>query len=141
MNITDIYRYTCQLRQQYDDHNWGRLTRRDDIFLGVVRGYLHALANHLYNLTQPPLILPSEISNLKSKIQWIPVTDQLPDDGLTVLLHSPEASDPVYPGFRELGLWRWISGELVFEGVSHWAHFPDPPSPTSPTSPTRPTNS
>lgn len=66
----------------------------------------------------------------KARDGWIDVTDRLPDDDITVLVHAPEASEPVWPAFydAEQGGWVWIDGSYVAVEVKAWMEFPAPPT-------------
>ena len=52
-----------------------------------------------------------------------------PDADRTVLLHTPESDEPVWPGFWDGEDWRYLDAELVNADVTHWTDFPDPPEP------------
>ena len=61
-------------------------------------------------------------------IAWIPSSDELPDEGITVLLFSPDAAEPVWPGyFDEVSahgyIWRTAMSDEI-TGVTHWAEMP-----------------
>lgn len=66
----------------------------------------------------------------KTSVEWVSVLDRLPDDAITVLVHSPTASEPVWLAYfdAEQLLWRWVSGEVVEELVAHWMELPEPPT-------------
>jgi hypothetical protein len=64
-------------------------------------------------------------------INWIPTTDELPDEGVIVLLFTEGDGEPVWPGyFDELSahgyIWRDANGGQV-ENVTHWADMPAGP--------------
>jgi hypothetical protein len=65
-------------------------------------------------------------ANIVGLLGWIPVERELPDDEETVLLYSPEASEPVWPGFRDGDVWRWADATEA-HGVTHWAPMPAGP--------------
>lgn len=67
-------------------------------------------------------------------IQWISVTEQLPDADTTVLVHAPGADDPVWLGFYDGVFWFAVTGaaygdqdEIAAE-VSAWATMPAGPA-------------
>jgi hypothetical protein len=63
--------------------------------------------------------------------RWIPCGQQLPDDGLLVLIAiEPDVSygDPVWFAFREGDKWVYESGMPVVRDVSHWMELPAPPA-------------
>ena len=57
-------------------------------------------------------------------IQWCAVGDELPDEGLTVLIEV-EADDGVSIGFLDAGDWRYASSDLVSSRVLAWAELPE----------------
>ena len=59
-------------------------------------------------------------------IEWIPVDEQMPDDGMTVLI-AFELADP-WLGWHEDGQWRQVDSAPV-DGVTHWAVPPEGPAP------------
>lgn len=59
-------------------------------------------------------------------MQWISVEERLPDDGLTVLVAVPGASEPVWLGYYE-DRWYWENAEYVRENVTHWMPLPELP--------------
>jgi hypothetical protein len=58
---------------------------------------------------------------------WIPVSQALPDDDQTVLVHMDDGE--VWTGFLDAEVWRFVSGDQIDGEVLHWAHFPAPPEP------------
>jgi hypothetical protein len=61
-------------------------------------------------------------------INWIPTTDELPDEGITVLLFNEGDGDPVWPGYLDEVsahgyIWRDATGGQL-ENVTHWAEMP-----------------
>lgn len=56
---------------------------------------------------------------------WMPVEKDLPDDDLTVLLALEDGE--VWTGFRDAGVWRYMSADLIEGIVTHWMEFPEPP--------------
>ena len=74
---------------------------------------------------------PKQMNNwvIVEPIEWH-AADQPPDDGITVMLfsESPEASEPVWPGYfeRDAGLFGgffWADGSVA-EGVVRWSEMP-----------------
>lgn len=59
-------------------------------------------------------------------ITWIPIGEKLPDDDSTVLLFHPDASEPVWPGYRDGRRWKTAEGMIVVP--THWAAMPGGPS-------------
>ncbi len=51
----------------------------------------------------------------------------MPDDDLDVILHLEDGS--VWTGFRDAGVWRFVSGDRITGDVLHWMPFPEPPEP------------
>ena len=65
---------------------------------------------------------------MNATIHWIPVTEALPDDELSVLLALSDGE--VEPGFHEAGEWFFLSAGSAEEGhvrLTHWAHYPASP--------------
>jgi hypothetical protein len=60
-------------------------------------------------------------------IYWLPVTRELPDDGITVPVHTPKDDEPVFLGFLDGEIWRNVNAEQI--EVTHWADLPEPPTP------------
>jgi hypothetical protein len=73
-------------------------------------------------------------------IRWIRTLDELPDEGVTVLLFGDMEGEPVWLGYLdeveefpcdcgkciEVGrtdIWRTVDGAEI-EGVTHWAEMP-----------------
>lgn len=57
---------------------------------------------------------------------WHNAKLSLPDDETTVLVCMEDGE--VWTGFRDAGVWRYVSAELVETTVTHWAEFPEPPT-------------
>jgi len=62
----------------------------------------------------------------KEQITWIPVVKQLPDDDTTVLLYHPDASEPVWPGYRDGRRWKTAEGLIIVP--TRWAEMPEGPA-------------
>lgn len=62
---------------------------------------------------------------METKITWIPVEKELPDDDINVLFTDGEN---VWSGSRDAGVWMidYAIGSSVC-GVTHWAHLPEVP--------------
>ena len=58
---------------------------------------------------------------------WIACADEMPDDEISVFVHAPGSSDPVFPAFREGGCWFDLTGWPVRTPVTDWRQYPDPP--------------
>jgi hypothetical protein len=58
---------------------------------------------------------------------WFDASQMLPDDEEMVMLFNPLSNDPVWPGYRDAGIWRDIDGITHLHPVTHWAYFPAPP--------------
>jgi hypothetical protein len=65
---------------------------------------------------------------------WIPVSQALPDDDATVLVHMTD--DEVWTGYLDAETWRFVSGDRIESPVLHWRPFPDPPATVVPKCPT-----
>lgn len=59
--------------------------------------------------------------------RWIPVTERLPDDDITVMLHQPDTSEAWILGCRDGEDWRTQDGCWIIYGVTHWADLPAGP--------------
>lgn len=55
---------------------------------------------------------------------WQSVSDP-PDDELTVMLYDAAASEPVWPGYIDGGVWFYNDGLMATP--THWMHFQDGP--------------
>lgn len=58
------------------------------------------------------------------QVDWI-VACELPDAETIVLLHHPDESEPVWPGYWDGEFWRSAEGKLV--EPTHWAEMPAGP--------------
>lgn len=63
-------------------------------------------------------------------IQWVRAADRRPDDSTSVLLHTPQCDEPVWPGWWDSARQLWFSsdGENMTGMVEHWAEMPEPPA-------------
>lgn len=65
------------------------------------------------------------------KINWIATTDDLPDEGVIVLLYTTDVGEPVWPGYFDEAtphgyVWRSAEG-MALDNVTHWAEMPAGP--------------
>lgn len=58
---------------------------------------------------------------------WIPVSQALPDDDGTVIVHMDDGE--IWSGYLDAQVWRFICGNRIEAKVLHWRPFPDPPRP------------
>jgi hypothetical protein len=61
----------------------------------------------------------------QSVTTWIPVSEP-PDDETTVLLFDTEATEPVWPGYRDGDGWRYGDGMIAYP--THWSDLPSGPT-------------
>ena len=62
--------------------------------------------------------------------------ETLPDSELTVIIHMPNATEPIWLGYHDGEQWFTVEGTAVkdLDGdgpVAHWMEMPDPPPATS----------
>lgn len=63
--------------------------------------------------------------------RWINVNDQMPEDGLIVLIFVPSApNEQVWLGWFDGLYWVWCDGADVNQTVTHWQLRPEPPEAT-----------
>ncbi len=55
--------------------------------------------------------------------QWIDADRALPDSDTTVLISTPDSSEPVWLGFHDGECWRNVEGFPI--AVTGWAEMPD----------------
>lgn len=60
---------------------------------------------------------------LREVIEWIDVTESLPDDDTTVLVCTPADDHSVWPGWHSDDKWYSASG-FAITGVKRWAKMP-----------------
>lgn len=53
--------------------------------------------------------------------RWIPVTERLPDDEITVMLHGHAMDEPWCLGYRDAGIWRGLDDYAIGAKITHWA--------------------
>jgi hypothetical protein len=68
---------------------------------------------------------------MNETIVWIATLDELPDEGVTVLLFTEGDGEPVWPGYFDEAtahgyIWRSADGSEI-ENVTHWAEMPAGP--------------
>ena len=64
---------------------------------------------------------------MTTQIKWISA-DKLPGSDTTVIIHCPEADEPIWLGYHDGETWRTVEGaELKDEEVKHWTDLPEPP--------------
>lgn len=66
-------------------------------------------------------------SSSDEQIQWIPLASSYPDADITVLVHCPGATDPVWLGFFDGEIWRDVGADPMDHEVTHWADLPEGP--------------
>lgn len=68
---------------------------------------------------------------LTEQINWIPVTERLPDEDETVLIYAPTSDEPIWLGFMSGASGRWYDVDgyhLTPRAVTHWAAIPKGPT-------------
>ncbi len=61
------------------------------------------------------------------EMNWIPVTERLPDSDITVMIATPDESEPVWLGYYS-GDDGWLFADgMPAENVTHWMDLPAPP--------------
>ena len=78
------------------------------------------------------LTVASQIAKSVETINWIPIEDELPDEGVIVLLYHPGASEPVWAGVFEGCTadgyaFSHDNGSMITAPVLAWAEFPGGP--------------
>lgn len=58
-------------------------------------------------------------------ITWTKCSEQMPDDDIVVLLAF--ADGDVWTGFRDAGVWRYVSADEIEAEVTHWCDLPPHP--------------
>lgn len=67
-------------------------------------------------------------------LEWFAAADTQPDEGMLVLVHCPEASEPVWVGSLDAREWHWPDGNPIEHDVHHWAELPRGPAIAAPVS-------
>jgi hypothetical protein len=82
-----------------------------------------------YNKVSEPT--PNSLAaNGRSSGGWIKSGDQLPEEGIGVIMHNPFWNEPaVRLGFVDSGKWFFDDFECLpcNPGPTHWRHWPEPP--------------
>ena len=86
------------------------------------------ILNHRHKATSPTRAEAIEFARLTRILAWIPVTDSLPDDNLTVII--ADTDDPIWFGYREAGAWYDVTGVPLHLTITHWMPLPEPPAPS-----------
>lgn len=61
--------------------------------------------------------------SFRESIEWIEVSERLPNDDETVLIKMPESDEPVWLGWHDDQQWYSVDGAEM-EGVTAWAAMP-----------------
>lgn len=61
-------------------------------------------------------------------LDWVRVTDALPDDGVNVLACWNGDPDTMEAAYYDGAHWMRSTADVVFQTPSHWRHLPDAPS-------------
>lgn len=84
----------------------------------------HDVTRHALKLKSAECIRANKTSD--ASINWISVTDNLPNDDITVLISDTE--NDITLGFHDgYSGWRYCSGERVGDPVTYWAEVPSAP--------------
>lgn len=57
---------------------------------------------------------------------WIPVTERLPDDDITVIVALGCSDEPVWLGYHDADGWSTVDAVPHFD-VTHWMPMPEGP--------------
>lgn len=60
---------------------------------------------------------------------WVPVTERLPDDELTVLVAIKDSDEPVWLGYHDADGWMNVDAMPLGGAVTHWMPLPQEPTP------------
>lgn len=61
---------------------------------------------------------------MSETITWHIAANELPDDDTTVLVQSPDGSEPVWPGFHDEHGWHFVEFPCSPINVTYWAEMP-----------------
>lgn len=61
-------------------------------------------------------------------IDWRNAVAELPDADATVLVSVPEADEPVWLGWLDGDVWRYVDGSEIPVPVKAWAELPGGPA-------------
>jgi hypothetical protein len=64
---------------------------------------------------------------MRETIEWIPVSERMPDADETVMIYAPDEDTPVMEGYFDGECWCVIPG-IVGWHVTHWCAMPKGPS-------------
>lgn len=67
---------------------------------------------------------PRKPDNLRREVQWVPVSKELPDDEMTVLM---VVDGEPWTGFHAEGQWHYVTADICTGAVTHWCEFPEVP--------------
>lgn len=70
-------------------------------------------------------ILNQHVSGGPSALRWKRCEDVMPDSDETVMVHHPGEDEPVWLGYHDGEVWRYVDGAQC--GVTHWMELPAPP--------------
>lgn len=60
--------------------------------------------------------------------EWVPCSEQLPDDDTTVMTYAPDCNEPIWPAYHDGEEWMDLIGRPITDAeITHWMHFPEPP--------------
>lgn len=86
------------------------------------RGALREFAGRVTTQRRPELGERMEAES----ITWIPVSQQLPDSDVTMLLYCESATEPVWLGYYDGTGWHTAEGDKI--NPSHYASLPGGPA-------------
>ena len=71
--------------------------------------------------------LKAELSQLRERIRWIPVSERLPKrDGFYLVLENVNQVAGYYHWCKQFG-WNTDGGRINIQSVTHWMPLPEPP--------------
>lgn len=72
-------------------------------------------------------IIDGKTNYSRTKEEWIPVSERLPEDFCVVLVYCPQF-DNIYRVFRESDAWHQFStSDVLMQAVTHWRPLPKAP--------------
>lgn len=71
--------------------------------------------------------LRADLTALRERMRWVPVSERLPEDGVDVLAVSNSGVTDAYVLFDMDGLPDWRRGDYQIRGVTHWQPLPAAP--------------
>lgn len=72
-------------------------------------------------------IIDGKTNFSRTKEEWIPVSERLPEDFCVVLVYCPQF-DNIYRVFRESDAWHQFStSDVLMQAVTHWRPLPKAP--------------